>query len=142
MENFKRSRTVFLLCFAVFILYLFTTKVADLELISHRYDSRHKDQKEITIRVNTFRRLDLLEMFLDHYEQCSSVQQIQVVWSDQENKAPLEWLKKYTLNKVLFEIHDKNSLSNRFRNLVPVPTEAVLSIDDDLIIPCEGLVYD
>ena len=75
--------------------------------------------------MNTFRRLDLLEIFLDHYQTCRNVKQIQVIWSDQTKGAPLEWLSKYPKDKVLFEIHTSNSLNNRFHALVPVPTEVL-----------------
>ena len=75
--------------------------------------------------MNTFRRLDLLEIFLDHYQTCRNVKQIQVIWSDQTKGAPLHWLSKYPKDKVLFEIHTSNSLNNRFHALVPVPTEVL-----------------
>jgi len=91
---------------------------------------------QVTMRVNSFRRLDLLKFFLDYYRTCKVVRQIQVVWSDQENKPPVDWLEGYEAGKVIFEVHDKNSLSNRFVALQGIPTEAVLSIDDDLIMPC------
>jgi glucuronyl/N-acetylglucosaminyl transferase EXT2 len=91
---------------------------------------------QLTVRVNTFRRLDLLDFFLDYYKSCDAIKQIQVVWSDQESKPPTEWLSRYPQGKVLFEVHSKDSLNNRFIPLQEVPTEAVLSIDDDLIIPC------
>lgn len=80
-----------------------------------------------------------MEIFLDSYARCDVVKQIQVVWSDQENSAPLEWIEKYPESKVSFELHKKNSLSNRFRPLTEIPTQAVLSIDDDLVVPCEEL---
>jgi CTP:phosphocholine cytidylyltransferase-like protein len=95
--------------------------------------------EHLTIRVNTFRRLDSLEIFLDYYATCDVVKQIQVVWSDQENAAPLAWTEKYPDTKVLFELHKNNSLSNRFRPLTEILTQAVLSIDDDLIVPCDDL---
>jgi hypothetical protein len=43
------------------------------------------------------------------------------------------------LQQVMFEMHETNSLSNRFKLLGEVNTEAVLSIDDDLIISCSTL---
>lgn len=87
----------------------------------------HKSEKHerITIRVNTYRRLDLLEGFMDYYATCDIVGQVQVVWSDLENKAPMDWLKKYPEGKYAFEIHTTNSLSNRFRPLIPVDTEVL-----------------
>lgn len=79
-------------------------------------------------RVNTFRRLDLLELFLEHYKKCENVKQIQVVWSDQESKPPIGMVDKYPKDKVIFEVHRNDSLNNRFRNLVSIPTEVSYSI--------------
>jgi hypothetical protein len=95
----------------------------------------------IHCRVNTFRRLDLLEIFLDSHAHCSVVDEITVVWSDLQNKAPLDWQEKYPKDVVKFEIHDKNSLNNRFYPLSPIRTTGVLSVDDDLSIPCNQLEF-
>ncbi len=46
-----------------------------------------------------------------------------MVWSDQANSAPVSWEAKYPAGKVRFEIHKSNSLSNRFKALLNVPTE-------------------
>lgn len=81
----------------------------------------------------------MLRQFLDHYSTCSAIHEIRVVWSDQVNAAPLDWAKRYPVNKVAFEVHPANSLNNRFKPLTPTPTEGVLSIDDDLIVPCGTL---
>lgn len=105
---------------------------------------------ELTIRVNTFRRNDQLELFLDYYagyknmRECAFIKEVQVIWSDPENIPPTQWLEedsKYVKDKVYFEVHTKNSLNNRFLPLTKesVKTHAVLSIDDDLIIPCNVL---
>ena len=104
------------------------------------------------VRVNTYRRLDLLKEFLEYYVDCDIVEEIQVVWSDLASKPP-DWTRKYL--KSVFEIHlENNSLTNRFIPLIPIKTEvrivhsftlshyflqAVLSIDDDLIIPCSTI---
>jgi hypothetical protein len=84
----------------------------------------------------------MLEQFLDFYHKCPLVKQIQIVWSDTKASPPVDWLKKYNHRneeKVLFEVHKNNSLSNRFRPLVPIDTDGILSIDDDIFIPCEEL---
>ena len=105
----------------------------------------------LTIRVNTFKRLDLLEVFVDYYlgkasngrsrkKNCDLVKQIQVVWSDVDNKPPMNWMQEYGKdNRLVFEIHEKDSLNNRFMPTAKIDTEAVMSIDDDLIIPCDVL---
>jgi len=82
-----------------------------------------KQFTKYTIRVNTFRRNDLLEKFLQHYTTCEDVTEIQVVWSDLKNKPPADIMIKYNSKNVKYEIHESNSLNNRFYNLIDVPTE-------------------
>ncbi len=118
-----------LFVFAVFV----TDRLLRLESIHFYTDNNEK----LTVRINTYKRLDLLEGFLEYYKLCPVIEQTQVVWSDQEETPPLAWLNKYP--NVIFEQHKTNSLNNRFRPLQPLPTEAILSIDDDLIIPCDNL---
>lgn len=105
----------------------------------------------LTIRVNTFKRLDLLEVFVDYYlgkasngksskKSCDLVKQIQVVWSDIDNIPPKSWIEEYGKdNRLVFETHEKDSLNNRFMPTEKITTEAVVSVDDDLIIPCDVL---
>ena len=77
-------------------------------------------------RVNTFRRLDLIKYFLDYYQTCDVIKQVQVVWSDQVNSPPTDWLKNYPPGKFMFEVHKTDSLNNRFKVLDSVPTEVCL----------------
>lgn len=71
-------------------------------------------------RVNTFRRNDMLEIFLDNFHVCPVVEQIQVVWSDTKSSPP-GFISKHK-NTVL-EVHYNNSLSNRFIPILPISTE-------------------
>ena len=57
------------------------------------------------------------------------VKEIQVVWSDQDSRPPIKWLSKYPKDKVTFEVHDTNSLNNRFKAIIPVRTEASDSLN-------------
>jgi hypothetical protein len=111
----------------------------------------------LTIRVNTFKRNDLLSYFLGYYSskltRCPIIKEIQVIWSDIDESPPKSLLDQYsaspigsgndattdTAPRISFEIHSKNSLTNRFRPSLDIKTDAVLSIDDDLIVPCEYL---
>lgn len=43
------------------------------------------------------------------------------------------------LYEVKFEVHTTNSLNNRFLPLLPIATQGVLSVDDDIVIPCDVL---
>ena len=62
-----------------------------------------------------------------------------MVWSDQKNSAPLDWVGRYPKGKVQFELQTRDSLSNRFNQILPLETDGVLSVDDDIIIPCDSL---
>ncbi|CAM9097703.1 unnamed protein product [Discosporangium mesarthrocarpum] len=95
-----------------------------------------------TVRMNTWRRNDLLKKSVEHFGSCSSVQQVQVIWSDQENSPPpLSFFAEGIKSKVFFEMHDSNSLSHRFHIIMPVETDGVFSVDDDVIIPCDDLQF-
>lgn len=74
---------------------------------------------------------------------CLHVKEIQVVWSDLENEPPpFSFLDlKPGSRPVLFERQKTDSLNNRFRPLLPLQTEAVLSIDDDLLLDCQDLDF-
>jgi len=98
-----------------------------------------------SVRVNTFRRNDLLDRFVKHYERCGAAREIVVVWSDAE-LAPPEWLvlradRSPTADEVTVrvELFDVDSLNNRFKLLETPATDAIFSVDDDLIVSCEVL---
>ena len=38
-------------------------------------------------------------------------------------------------------MHSVDSLNNRFRPILPIETESVFSVDDDLYIPCDQLDF-
>ena len=66
------------------------------------------------------------------------MKQIQVVWSDPDSQPPTSWIKDYG-ERLVFEVHDDNVSSNRFLAKTVIETDAVFSVDDDLIIPCTTL---
>ena len=162
MKMTKGGQSIFLVIASTLLLaWLFCHLTLHVDIPSARLVSH----TGLTIRVNTFRRNDLLEGFLKYYtaekrmKECALLKEITVVWSDTENKPPLDWEKTYgpkvvsntdtkdsknpiTGPYVRFEVHEQNSLNNRFVSLQDVPTEAVLSIDDDLIIPCDTLAQN
>lgn len=80
--------------------------------------------------MNTFRRNYLLEKSVKHYLECSSVNQIQIVWSDQANLPPksvfpTSMLNRFGKERIVFEIHDKDSLSNRFTPKSVIDTQVI-----------------
>lgn len=92
----------------------------------------------LTIVVNTYRREACLRRVVTHYHTCR-VTQIRVVWNQPKHELP-EWLQNVTKlyarsKRIVADINDENRLTNRFRPR-PFPTEAVFSVDDDLMWSC------
>jgi len=105
------------------------------------------DYEQYTIRMNTWRRPKQLVQSVKHHASCPGVKEIQIVWCDKENEPPRELVemteRKYEESssgaRVIIERHDANSLNERFNILEPTPTLGILSIDDDVLRPCEAI---
>lgn len=97
--------------------------------------SDRKLEEMYTIRMNTWNRPKELHQAIEKYTLCPGVAQIQVVWSQDED--PPEWLSNH--DKVVIERHNETTLNERFRIIQEPPTEALLSMDDDISIPCLAL---
>ncbi|MGK3737037.1 MAG: hypothetical protein ACI8RD_000040 [Bacillariaceae sp.] len=104
------------------------------------------DYEQYTIRINTWQRPEQLVVSVKHHASCPGVKQIQIVWCDKENDPPKEILDMITAGnnstnnkKVVIEYHEANSLNERFNILEPVQTIGILSIDDDVLRPCEAI---
>lgn len=121
--------------------------------------TRPIDFDQYTIRINSWKRTEQLQVSLDHFSTCAGVAQIQVVWCDDQGPPP-EWLVNRTKPTtviesntnhprndhnqeravdIVLERHTINSLNERFRILHEPPTAAILSIDDDVLRPCLAL---
>ncbi|KAJ9175856.1 hypothetical protein P3X46_014365 [Hevea brasiliensis] len=107
--------------------------------------------KGYAIVVNTWKRYDLLKQSISHYSTCAGLDSIHIVWS--EPNPPSESLVKY-LNHILlskskgarqaelkFDINKEDSLNNRFKEIKDLKTDAVFSIDDDVIFPCSSVEF-
>jgi hypothetical protein len=103
---------------------------------------RPVDREQYTIRMNTWRRNEQLVASVLHHSSCPGVAQVQIVWCDNENEPPKELTdpdENPFASKVLIERHEANSLNERFNILTETPTMGILSIDDDVIRPCEAI---
>lgn len=96
------------------------------------------DYDQYTVRINTWRRNELLVASVDHHASCEGVAEIQVIWCDRDNEPPPEVL-DHPSGKVAVERHELNTLNERFRVLREPPTHGILSIDDDVLRPCAAL---
>lgn len=97
---------------------------------------REVDLELYTIRINTWKRLEQLMVSIEHHATCPGVAQIQVVWCDEEQDPPHE-LERFP--KVVVERHSVNTLNERFHILQETPTMGILSMDDDVLRPCEAI---
>ncbi|MFQ6665586.1 hypothetical protein Gotur_032282 [Gossypium turneri] len=104
-----------------------------------------------SIVINTWKRYDLLKKSISHYTSCPRLDSIHIVWSEPD--PPSDSLKRY-LNHVVrsnsrkdqqvelvFDINKEDSLNNRFKEIKDLKTDAVFSIDDDVIFPCTSVEF-
>ena len=104
-----------------------------------------------TILINTWKRNSLLKQSVAHYASCRGTDAIHVVWS--EIDPPSETLKAY-LKKIVFsksrtfhkpnfkfDINEEDDLNNRFKPIEQLRTDAIFSVDDDVVVPCSTLDF-
>ncbi|XP_043256356.1 exostosin-2 [Colletes gigas] len=87
-----------------------------------------------TAVILTYDRLELLFLLINKLVKVPSLSKVLIIWNNQHKNPPQssKWPK---LNKPLKVIQTKeNKLSNRFYPYDEIETEAVLSIDDDIIM--------
>ena len=127
-----------LACWSDVTFYLRTTMrdPPAADRVSSNHPLSH-DEDSFTIRINTWKRPQQLKASIEAYLQCPGVAQIQVVWCLAQGPPP-SWLWQYD-SVVVVEEHDVNSLNERFRIQIDPPTMAILSVDDDIEIPCLSL---
>ncbi|KMS98937.1 hypothetical protein BVRB_3g067380 [Beta vulgaris subsp. vulgaris] len=104
-----------------------------------------------TVLINTWKRNYLLKQSVAHYASCHGTDAIHVVWS--ENDPPSNSLKEYINNiviaksktahkpKLKFDVNEKDNLNNRFKPIEDLRTDAIFSVDDDVIVPCGALDF-
>jgi glucuronyl/N-acetylglucosaminyl transferase EXT2 len=96
------------------------------------------DYQRFTVRINSWKRPEQLQVSIAHHQSCKAVAHIQVVWCIDQGEVP-SWLTKHHQN-VTVELHAVNTLNERFHVLQEEPpTAGVLSIDDDVLRPCLAL---
>jgi glucuronyl/N-acetylglucosaminyl transferase EXT2 len=96
------------------------------------------DTSQYTIRMNTWHRNEQLLLSINHHAQCAGVAEIQIIWCDTSTDPP-ENIVHHPSGKVKIERHGINSLNERFKIVLDTPTLAILSLDDDVLRPCEAL---
>jgi hypothetical protein len=98
-------------------------------------------QEGFTIVTPTYKRVDALPAFLKHYAtgEVASLKRIVLQWVDTETEPPADFVSSLPSYKVpvIIEQLTSRSLNERFRAGKNTRTEAILSIDDDLLFAPE-----
>lgn len=94
-----------------------------------------------TVLINTWKRNDLLTKTVGHYATCSNVNAINVIWSEpdkpsRELTSKLHELVEPYRVKFQFNVNEVDELNNRFKPVKDLETDALFSIDDDVLVPC------
>ncbi|CAH1438713.1 unnamed protein product [Lactuca virosa] len=107
--------------------------------------------KGYTLLINTWKRYDLLKQSISHYTSCPRLDSIHIVWSepDPPSDALVKYLNQAVKSKagnnhyieLAFDINKEDSLNNRFKEIKNPRTDAVFSIDDDIIFSCESVEF-
>jgi hypothetical protein len=91
-----------------------------------------------TIRINTWNRNQQLLLSINHHSKCEGVHSIHVIWCSESN--PPDEILHHHSHKVVIERHEVNSLNERWRIMsLENSTLGILSLDDDVLRPCEAL---
>lgn len=88
---------------------------------------------------------------ISHYSSCPGLDSIHIVWSepDPPSVSLIDYLKNVIHSQLRdgrqielkFDINTEDSLNNRFKELKDSKTDAVFSIDDDVIFPCSSVEF-
>ncbi|KAJ7964016.1 Glycosyltransferase family 64 protein [Quillaja saponaria] len=108
-------------------------------------------RKGYAIVMNTWKRYDLLKQSIVHYSSCPGLDSIHIVWSEPDPpSASLSAFLQRAIQsnskdgrkvKLKFNINKEDSLNNRFKEIKDLETDAVFSIDDDVIFPCSSVEF-
>lgn len=102
-------------------------KKYDDEIPSHFY----------SIVCNSYNRPEFLSESIRHYRQCKGLGAYYVIWCSGQKQEPPGHLFSTSLKPPAILIRRNNSLNERFRPIDGWNSDhAVLSIDDDILIPC------
>ncbi|KAI5670522.1 hypothetical protein M9H77_10886 [Catharanthus roseus] len=140
-------------CCIVLTLFAFASRAASFmgwkqHHAAHFGRSSHP-RNGYTLLINTWKRNDLLKRSISHYSSCPGLVSIHIVWSEPD--PPSDSLNKF-LNHVIrlnskngrrielkYDINEEDSLNNRFKEIKNLKTDALFSIDDDVIFPCRSM---
>ncbi|XP_042500986.1 glycosylinositol phosphorylceramide mannosyl transferase 1-like isoform X2 [Macadamia integrifolia] len=141
-------------CCIAFTVVFIAGRAATSVGLRHRHESLRSfptPRKGYTILINTWKRNDLLKQSISHYASCVGLDSIHIVWSEPD--PPSESLREFLWHSIKsnsrddkdielrFDINKEDSLNNRFKEIKDLKTDAIFSIDDDVIFPCTSVEF-
>ncbi|RYR56385.1 hypothetical protein Ahy_A05g022096 [Arachis hypogaea] len=104
-----------------------------------------------TVLINSWKQSSVLKQSVAHYASCRSVERIHVSWSGSEPPSEkliarlneIVVLKSEGAQKTdfIFEVISGDQLASRFRPKSYPNTDAIFSVDDNVIVPCPSLDF-
>ncbi|XP_042479520.1 glycosylinositol phosphorylceramide mannosyl transferase 1-like [Macadamia integrifolia] len=143
-----------LCCCIAFTFLLIAGRTASFSAWTQRHVSLHDfstPRKGYTLLINTWKRYDLLKQSISHYASCAGLDSIHIVWSEPD--PPSDSLREFLWHTIKsnsrankdielrFDINKEDSLNNRFKEIKDLKTDAIFSIDDDVIFPCTSVEF-
>lgn len=120
-----------------------STELSGGEAAEHpRYHGPQAEHPErFTLVLNSYQRPSLLVSAIRHYSSCRSIDAIRVIWCEEGLPPTRTQSPEYYSNhkEVRYDVMPSSSLNSRFQPIEGLRTEAVLSLDDDIIAPCDAL---
>ncbi|MED6145850.1 GDP-mannose transporter [Stylosanthes scabra] len=151
----KSFKIKLLLCFCIALtVIVFSSSVSSIFLWNNHAPAPYygpASRKGYSIVMNTWKRYDLLKQSIKHYSSCPRLDSVHIVWSELD--PPSDSLLKYLHHvvkstpkdghrvKLKFDINKEDSLNNRFKEIKDLESDAVFSIDDDVIFPCSAVEF-
>lgn len=140
---------VLLVCLLFLVLLLLRASVVCIESVyeaslrGHVAVGRQDRVPEYTIVIpSTKQRVPVLVRVVEHYATCPNLTGIVVVWNarDEVPADVMMRLQQVTDGRIFFRTYMHDSLNNRFFPDEGISTEAILSLDDDMLISCGDVV--
>ncbi|XP_020576490.1 glycosyltransferase family 64 protein C4 [Phalaenopsis equestris] len=148
----KAAKMKVLICLCIALIFFLIAIRAAFAFRRHLFPASTSDPgKGYTILINTWKRNDLLQKSINHYSRCARVDSIHIVWSEPD--PPSDLLYKVLGEAVhsnsdggdnvelIFDLNQEDSLNNRFKEIKDLKSDAIFSIDDDIIFPCKSVDF-
>ncbi|CAD6194148.1 unnamed protein product [Caenorhabditis auriculariae] len=111
---------------------------ADTARQFHRYLGGNQPTEQFTIVITTFDRDEMLNSTLKSFHKIAYLNKIVVVWCNEKRSPPRNWPQ---IQVPIEFVSAPDSLNSRFIPFDNIKTEAVLSLDDDIVLSHEMVLF-